>query len=231
MGWRVRISSADVPDLPFDLPDPLAQRLRVAADTEGKIVRALDALGPLAGRDVALLDVPAGPLRSRLLDLGARPRDLALPDPMRLGLPDASVDGLVALWGGFAAIRPADLAEADRVLRPGGRLLVVHDYGRDEVSALVGGDGPQYREWSHRSGPYLRDGGFKIRVLHCFWTFPTVEEARAFLAEAFGRRGESVGASLKRPRLSWNVAVYHRWRGGLAPDTQQSGSVAEGARA
>ncbi len=220
-----------MPDLPFELPDPLAQRLRVAADTEGKIVRALDALGPLSGHDVALLDVPTGPLRSRLVELGARPRDLALADPMRLGLPDASVDRVVALWGGFAGIRPADLAEADRVLRPGGRLLVVHDYGRDDVSALVDGDAPQYREWSHRSGPFLRGGGFKIRVLHCFWTFPTVEEARAFLAEAFGRRGEAVGASMKRPRLSWNVAVYHRWRGGLDPEADCIVPAAEGAEA
>jgi hypothetical protein len=220
-----------VPDLPFDLPEPLAQRLRAAADTEGKIVRALDALGPLSGRDVALLDVPLGPLRSRLLDLGARPRDLGLADPMCLSLPDSSVDTVVALWGGFAGIRPADLAEADRVLRPGGRLLVVHDYGRDDVSALVDGDGPQYREWSHRSGPFLRGGGFKIRVLHCFWTFPTVEEARGFLAEAFGGRGEAVGASMKRPRLSWNVAVYHRWRGGHASVAASGVPAAEGAEA
>jgi hypothetical protein len=206
-----------VADLPFDLPDPLAQRLRAAADTEGKIVRALDALGPLAGRDAALIDVPAGPLRDRLLDTGLRPHDLAGSDPVRLDLPDESVDAVVALWGGFEGVRAADIDEADRVLRPGGRLLVVHDYGRDDVSALADAAGPQYREWSHRDGPFLRGGGFKIRVLHCFWTFPSIEEGQAFLAEAFGDRGAAIGAAMKRPRLSWNVAVYHRWRGGEAP--------------
>ncbi len=214
---RLRVSSGHVADLPFNLPDALAQRLRAAADTEGKIVRALDALGPLSGRDVALLDVPAGILRDGLLATGLRTHDLAAADPLRLDLPDASVDALVAMWGGFAGVRAAELAEADRVLRPGGRLLVVHDYGRDDVSALADAAGPQYREWSHRGGPFLRGGGFKIRVLHCFWTFESLDDARAFLGDAFGERGAALGASLKRPRLSWNVAVYHRWQGGVAP--------------
>jgi hypothetical protein len=219
-----------VADLPFNLPAPLDQRLRAAADTEGKIVRALEALGPLSGRDVALLDVPAGPLRDALLAAGARPHDAAWSDPLRLDLADESVDVVVALWGGFAGVREADLREADRVLReadlreadrvlrPEGRLLVVHDYGRDDVSALADAAGPQYREWSHRGGPFLRGGGFKIRVLHCFWTFASLEDAQGFLGEAFGERGAALGAGLKRPRVSWNVAVYHRWRGGVAPE-------------
>ena len=71
--------------------------------------------------------------------------------------------------------------------------------------------------WSRREGPFLRGGGFKIRVLHCFWTFESLEDTRAFLEEAFGERGVAVAAGLRRPRLSWNVAVYHRWRGGVAP--------------
>jgi hypothetical protein len=217
-----------VADLPFDLPDPLAQRLRTAADIEGKIARALEALGPLSGRDVALLDVPDGPLRSRLLAAGARPRDMSVREPLRLDLPDASVDGVVALWSGFDGVRPADVDEADRVLRPGGRLLIVHDYGRDEVCSLVDASGPQYGEWSRRGGPLLRGGGFKIRVLHCFWTFPSLEEGRGFLAEAFGARGEAVGAAMKRPRLTWNVAVYHRWRGGQAPDDEPDGRAVSG---
>jgi hypothetical protein len=211
-----------VADLPFDLPDRLAQRLQAAADIEGKIVRALDALGPLSGRDVALLDVPGGVLRDRLIATGLRSHDLIPHEPFRLELPDESVDVVIALWGGFNGVRAGELAEADRVLRPGGRLLVVHDYGRDDVSALADAAGPQYGEWSHRGGPFLRGGGFKIRVLHCFWTFDSIEEAQAFLGEAFDGKGEAVGAAMKRPRLSWNVAVYHRWRGGEAPEGVES---------
>ena len=45
----------------------------------------------------------------------------------------------------------------------------VHDYGRDDVSRLRG-DLPEYGAWSRRDGPYLGNG-FRVRVIHCFWTF------------------------------------------------------------
>ena len=106
---------------------------------------------------------------------------------------------------------PAELAAADHLLRPEGRLLVVHDYGRDDVSRLRG-DLPEYRLWSRRDGPFL-SAGFRIRVIHCFWTFADLAAATAFLAAAFPSTGEAVAAELKRPRLSYNVAVYHRTRG------------------
>jgi SAM-dependent methyltransferase len=207
-----------VADLPFRLPEPLALRLRTAADAEGKIVRAIDAIGSLAGRDVATIDVPAGPLRDRFAAAGIDARDVALTEPLRTDLPDASLDALIAMWGGFRGVRDPDIAEADRVLRPGGRLLVVHDYGRDEVSALADAGLPEYGAWSRRDGPFLRGGGFRIRVVHAFWTFDSLEDARDLLAEAFGERGVAAGATLRRPRLSWNVAVYHRWQGGVAPE-------------
>ncbi len=209
-------------DLPFVLSEPLGLRLRAAADVEGKIARALDALGPLAGRDVAMLDLPDGPMRDRLAAEGIGGRHLPLTDPLRIDAPDASLDAVVSLWSGFRGIEPAAIGEVDRVLRPSGRLLVVHDYGRDDVSDLRSPDSPEYGAWSRRDGPFLRDGAFKIRVLHCFWTFSSIQDAREFLAEAFGARGETVGARLKRPRISWNVAVYHRDRGGTSaqpPDT------------
>lgn len=212
-------------DLPFDLPDPLADRLRRAIDVEGKIVRALEALGPLAGRRVGFLDVPAGPLLDRFAEAGITGRALPLRAPLAVDLPDESLDALVSLWTGFRGVDERELAEVDRVLAPRGRLLVVHDYGRDEVSALADAEAPQYRTWSRREGPFLRGGGFKIRVLHCFWTFESLDEAQAFLAEAFGEAGTAAGSALRRPRLSWNVAVYHRWRGGIAPDEPPDGGV------
>jgi hypothetical protein len=142
-------------------------------------------------------------------------------------VPDGSLDAVVTMWSGFRGVDQGEVDEVDRALRPGGRLLVVHDYGRDEVSALGDPGAPEYGAWSRRDGPFLGEGGFKIRVLHCFWTFASIEEGQAFLAEAFGSRGEAVGATMKRPRLTWNVAVYHRWRGGLAPEA----AVASAGRA
>ena len=201
-------------DLPFQLAGPLAERLAAVVDVEGKLVRALDSLGTLAGRDVVLLDGPAGGLASRLEAAGIAAAGVPLTTPLRLDLPDASADAVLSLWSGFRGVDPADVAEVDRVLRPEGRLLVVHDYGRDDVSALRDADAPEYRVWSRREGPFLRGGGFRIRVVHCFWTFDTLEDAASLLGDAFGDRGTAVASRLKRPRLSWNVAVYHRPRGG-----------------
>lgn len=203
-------------DLPLSLDEPSASRLRAALDREDKLVRVLEALGPLAGRDVAFLGLPEGPMRSGFEAAGITGRDLAVSEPFAIDAPDASLDAVVSLWSGFRGVDKAALDETDRVLRPGGRLLVVHDYGRDDVSTLRSADLPEYTAWSRRDGPFLRDGTFRIRVVHCFWTFGSLEDARSFLADAFGEPGLAVGSRLRRPRLSWNVAVYHRSRGEVA---------------
>lgn len=188
--------------------------LASALDRERKIERALEALGPVADRDVALVGGGADET-ARLAALGARitPVDSLLADGAR-ALDDASVDAVVSAWAGFRGVDPAEIAEADRILRPGGRLLVIHDYGRDDVSRLRG-ELPEHGTWTRRNGPFLT-GGFRLRVIHCFWTFDSLEEARSFLGDAFGADGEAFGATLKRPRLSYNVAVYHRTRGGAS---------------
>jgi hypothetical protein len=49
--------------------------------------------------------------------------------------------------------------------------------------------------------------------VHCWWTFESIDEAQGFLRDAFGDAGRAVGETLRRPRLSYNVAVYHRSRG------------------
>lgn len=188
--------------------------LASALDRERKIDRALEALGPVADRDVVL--VGGGPDETaRLRAAGARVTPVAsLLDGDARALAEASADAIVSAWAGFRGVDPAEIAEADRVLRPGGRLLVVHDYGRDDVARLRG-ELPEHGAWTRRDGPFLR-GGFRVRVIHCFWTFDSIEAARAFLAESFGPDGEAVGATLTRPRLSYNVAIYHRTRGGAA---------------
>jgi hypothetical protein len=197
-------------DLPVALPSELERSLVRALDRAGKLVAALDVLGPIADRDVLVVDASGGPIIDGLVAAGARLTSVPGGSPLRLEAADASADVVLGLWSAFRGVDRAELAEVDRVLRPGGRQLAVHEYGRDDVSRLHG-DRPEYGSWSRRAGPFL-SGGFKVRVVHCFWEFDSLEEAARFLAAAFGAAGAAVAGSLTRPRLSWNVAVYHRSR-------------------
>jgi hypothetical protein len=182
-----------------------------AVDAEGRLPAALEALGPVTGRDVAVLDATDGPGPRRLLALGAWVR--TPPDGALGRLPDASADVLVAWRTGFFPATEEwreDLAHAGRVLRGDGRLLVVKDYGRDEVTPLFG-DEVRARAlvgYSHPKGPFL-GSGFRVRVLHCWWQWETREEATAELGAWFGDTGRAIGQGMRRPRLSYKVAVYH----------------------
>jgi hypothetical protein len=197
-------------DLPVALPSRLEAIFVAAFDRAGKLVAAIDALGPIADRDVLLVGASRGPIVDGLAKAGARLSSNDVTNPLRLDAADASADVVLGLWSAFRGVEPRETAEVDRVLRPGGRHLAVHDYGRDDVSRLHG-DRPEYGTWSHRLGPFLT-AGFRVRVVHCFWEFDTREAATAFLSEAFGDTGAALAATLKRPRLSYNVAVYHRSR-------------------
>jgi len=199
-----------VSDLPVALPSRLEAIFVAAFDRAGKLVAAIDALGPVADRDVLIVGATRGPVVDGLAKAGARLTSIEPEAPFRLDVADASADVVLGLWSAFRGVEPAETAEVDRVLRPGGRQLAVHDYGRDDVSRLHG-ERPEYTTWSHRFGPFL-SGGFRVRVVHCFWEFDSAEIAAGFLRDAFGDAGAAVAATLKRPRLSYNVAVYHRSR-------------------
>jgi hypothetical protein len=202
-------------DLPYALPPDAAQPALAALDVEGKIPRAFESLGPVNGRDVILVGGPDGVMAGGLATAGARVVATRFVDG-RLPRPTGSADAVVAGWDAFRGVVASELAEADRVLRPNGRLLVLHDYGRDDVSRLRPADLPEYTSWSRRDGPFLR-AGFKLRVVHCFWSWGSLEEARAAL-EGLGDAGAALAAGLHRPRATWNLAIYHRWRHGRAPE-------------
>jgi hypothetical protein len=197
-----------VADLPIDLETGLSAHLARVLDVEGKIPRAIEALGPVEGRDVVVIDGSSGLRARQLASLGARVTLVDSTGPASFGAPDASADMVVGMWSAFRGAGSTDVDEATRILRPGGRLVAIHDYGRDDVADLRG-DLEEYGSWTRRDGPFL-SAGFKIRVLHCWWTFGSLDEARSFLAAAFGEAGRAVAARLTRPRLSYNVAVYHR---------------------
>jgi len=225
-----------VAELPFPAADPLVRRLEPYIDVEGKLPRTLEALGPIAGRDIVVLEAD-GPRRVRqLLAAGGRvvvvtpqaraPRlrralapevasgalTIAAGSVLATGLPGASADVVVSFWSAFRGGSDAEVAEAERVLRPGGRLMIVHEYARDDLSRLWPAErAEELVTWSRRDGWFLQHG-FKIRVVHAFWTFPDLATLRDVAAELSGADATALLADVRRPRLSWKVVVYHRVR-------------------
>ncbi len=201
-------------DAPFHLTDGRLQaRLLACVDVEDKIPRTLATLGSMAGRRTLLLGARPGSFRARQLDvLGARVvtwPDLTGPAPS-----DEPFDVAVAWWDGFdggGSDPVAPLVPVEQLLAPGARLLVVQDYGRDEVSPLYADPARDARlqAWSQRDGPVL-GAGFKVRTLHCRWTFPDLPSAADLLHRAFPATGAAIAARMDRPRLDYRVAVYHR---------------------
>jgi hypothetical protein len=204
---------AGVADLPFALHEPLDERFAAVFDVEGKVPRALEILGPISGRDVLLYDSNGGRLASRLTEFGARVK------PAPDAAPRASADVFVASWSSLS--HPTPEAErghqaADRGLRPGGRLLLLEDYGRDEAARVMSDPAAFSPAALRQRDAWFVARGFKIHVVHAWWTFPAIEDARGFLGDAFGDRGQALGESLKRPRISHKLVVYHRTCGGAA---------------
>jgi hypothetical protein len=222
-----------MPDLSADLPTTeLEEALIGVVDVEGKLLAALEGLGPVSGRDVVLLDAGRGYLVRGLTECGARVTAVAFADrrdPDRAiaelaALPGGEADVVLVPWSELAVPGSTFVAAAERLLRPGGRLMLVHDYGRDDVWSLW----PERRDrlmlWSQRRGPFL-GAGFRVRVIHCWWTFESVEQARDLLVAGFGEAGAGVASLMKRPRLEYQVAIYHR-----AATDPASGSESESAQ-
>jgi hypothetical protein len=235
-----------VADFPFVIPEAMRAELAASIDAEEKLPRALDRLGGLAGRDVVLLDADRGFRGRQLAAMGARVIALAASSGVGTarrgveggsakidvrpgtatasGLPDGSADAVVSFWSAFrpaasgaSARADAELAEADRILRPDGRLLVVHDYGRDDLSTLLPPErSAELVAWSRRDGWFLANR-FRIHVVHAFITFPDVDRLRESIGAVFGAAARGLVADVRRPRLSWKVVVYERLRGGVAP--------------
>jgi SAM-dependent methyltransferase len=199
-----------VADLPFEPADAgsTAQLLRVV-DAEGKIPRALEAHGPFAGRDVTLFG--SSPERARwLTEAGARLTIVADPGTVVAWPPAASADIVLAFWTAFDGHdREGHLASAQRLLRPDGRLLVVLDYGRDDLDVVRGPEAAAGLVLSSRRDGWFLGHGFRVRVIHTFWRFETIEEGGDLLRAAFGPAAEPAIGRLRRPRLAHNVAIYH----------------------
>jgi SAM-dependent methyltransferase len=224
--------------------DPeLLARLGELIDPERRILAALERITPLSGKRIADVGTGIGHYPMLLarrtgrtygieadeeLRAAARQRAgeahqpnirIVAGEPEQLPLRDEAVD--IVLSG---TITPYDsalpsVAEAMRVLRPGGRLVVIGYYGRDDFASLLEPEVVEHalEATQRRSGWWLRHG-FKIKVVHSCLQLPDEEAAHELLPLLYGDRGR---AFLMRPHalcLRLKVGLYHRGREGDEPD-------------
>jgi SAM-dependent methyltransferase len=216
-------------------PDPTLHALLGAAiDPERKVLTALERITPLSGRRIADVGTGIGhyPMLlarrtgrtygiesdpSLLAEARRRAGDAHQPNirivegaPTALPLRDGAVDVVLT-----SQIDPSDaslgaIAEARRVIRPGGRLIVIGYYGRDDVASLLE---PEVIEHvmdatQRRTGWWLRNG-FKIKVVHAKLDLGDDRTAHELLPRLYGDRGRAYLMGAHRPWLRLNLALYH----------------------
>ena len=215
--------------------DPaLHARLGAAIDPERKVLGALERIVSLSGKRIADVGTGIGhyPMllarrtgrtygiesdpellaeaRRRVVD--AHQPNIRIVEGSSTSLPlrDAAVDVVLT-----SLIDPDDaslsaVAEAQRVLRPGGRLIVIGHYGRDDVSALLEPEVVEHamEATHHRTGWWLRNG-FKIKVVHARLDLGDARTAHDLLPRLYGDRGRAYLMGARRPSLRLNLGLFH----------------------
>jgi len=217
-----------------DLEPELHARLGEVIDPERKVLAALERIVPLAGKRIADVGTGIGHypmLLARhtgrtygiesdpaLLDV-ARERASAAHQPNlriveggpeALPLRDEAVDIVLSgLIDADDASLPA-ITEMLRVLRRGGRLVVIGYYGRDQVASLLEPEVVAHAlEATHRrSGWWLRHG-FKIKVVHTRLDVSDPVIALELLPRLYGDRGRAFLMAPHPASLTLKLGLYH----------------------
>jgi SAM-dependent methyltransferase len=220
---------------PWTEPDPeLHRRLGELIDPDRKVLAALERIIPLSGKRIADVGTGIGhyPMllarrTGRTYGIESDPELLAAArqraagthqpnirivegDLRHVPLRDGAVD--IVLTG---QIEPDDRArpmieEALRVLRPGGRLIVMGHYGRDDVAALLEPEVVAHAldATQRRTGWWLRNG-FKIKVVHAKLDLRDDASAHELLPRLYGDRGRAYLMGPHRPMLELKLGLYH----------------------
>ncbi|HLE59189.1 MAG TPA: class I SAM-dependent methyltransferase [Candidatus Limnocylindria bacterium] len=205
-----------------------------ALDPERRVLAALERIVPLAGKRIADVGTGIGhyPMllarhTGRTYGIESEPDLLAVArqraeaahqpnlrivegTPDRLPLRDGAVD--IVLHG---SIEPTDaalplIAEALRVLRPGGRLVVIGYYGRDDLSALLEPERVSAAlEATRRGAGWWPRHGFKIKVVHARLDLGDPEAAQRMLPRLYGDRGLARLMGAPTTSLRIRLGLYH----------------------
>lgn len=218
-----------------DADTALHARLTAAIDPDRKVLAALDRIVPLSGKRIADVGTGIGHypmLLARrtgrmygietdpelLAEARRRAADAHQPNirivegsPTSLPLRDGAVDIVLT-----AGISPDDssmpaIAEALRVIRPGGRLVAIGYYGRDDMSQLLEPEvvAASMEATRRRTGWWLRNG-FKIKVVHARVDLSDPELAHELLPRLYGDRGRAFLMAPHGTSLRLNLGLYHR---------------------
>ena len=212
----------------------LHAQLGAAIDPDRKVLGALERIVPLSGKRIADVGTGIGhyPMllarrtgrtygiesdpallaeaRRRAVDSHQPNVRIVEGSATSLPLRDAAVDiVLTSLIDPDDGSLPA-VAEAQRILRPGGRLIVIGHYGRDDVSALLEPEVVEHEiEATHRrTGWWLRHG-FKIKVVHARLDLGDSLTAHELLPRLYGDRGRAYLMGAHRSSLRLNLGLYH----------------------
>jgi SAM-dependent methyltransferase len=202
---------AVIPFYGAERPD-LFQIERAAMDRPGYVLAELARRLPLTG---LVLDVGAGDgyLAEQLTTPGRRVypvepepamirSDRPLPwvraDAERLPFRDGAFEAAYATWAYFftRGWNPAPgLRELHRVVKVGGRLLVVDNLGGDEFTSLAQRD-------ITADPTYWKQQGFRCHPIDTWFEFDNIDQAKLLLGFYFGERAEA------RQRLTFRVGLF-----------------------
>lgn len=218
--------------------EELLARLGEIIDPDRKVLAALERIMPLSGKRIADVGTGIGhyPMllarrtgRTYGIEADAALREAARQrvgaahqpnirimagEPTAIPLRDGAVDLVLS-----GTIEPEDgalpaVTEALRVLRPGGRLVVIGHYGRDDLSSLLEPEVIAHTQDAtrRRTGWWLRNG-FKIKVVHSRIDIADVAKALELLPRLYGDRGRAFLMGPHRDSLRLKIGLYHRGRG------------------
>ena len=221
---------------PWTESDPvLHARLGEAIDPDRKVLEALERIVPLSGKRIADVGTGIGhyPMllarrTGRTYGIESSPDLLTVArrraarshqpnirivegEPTKLPLRTGAVD--IVLTGGITPddASNAAISEATRVLRPGGRLIVIGYYGRDDVASLLEPEVvAQAMDATHRRTSWWLRNGFKIKVVHARVDLANRDLAHELLPRLFGDRGRAYLMGPYRSSLRLNLGLYHR---------------------
>jgi SAM-dependent methyltransferase len=217
-----------------DLDPTLHARLGEVIDPDRKVLAALERIVPLTGKRIADVGTGIGHypmLLARrtgrtygvesdpvLLDV-ARQRATASHQPNlriveggldQLPLRDEAVD--IVLCGLIEANDASlpGIKELLRVIRPGGRLVVIGYYGRDQVASLMEPEvvAHAFDATQRRTGWWLRHG-FKIKVVHSRLDISDPVTAMELLPRLYGDRGLAFLMAPHPTFLTLKLGLFH----------------------